>query len=77
MAITITTRGRGQRTADGLGVGSTQRQLEDAIPRIDCPKRGPKFACVPADRPAGGQTLFKISRRTGRVARVVVATPAD
>ena len=77
VAITITTRGRGQRTSDGLGVGSTQARLEAAIPRLDCPKGGPKFCLLPASRPSGGQTLFKISRRTGRVTRVVVATPAD
>jgi hypothetical protein len=66
----VTTRAAGDRTAAGIGVGTTGRALRAALPRARCADGA---GCV-LTAPDGTVTTFRL--RAGAVAAVRVAAPA-
>jgi hypothetical protein len=76
----VATAGPGDRTARGVGVGSTRRQVRNRVPDVRClnvPGPGPALAfCDRGQRRAGGPiTAFHI--RNGRVFLVTVGFVID
>lgn len=73
----VTTLGRGDRTAKGIGVGSSERSLRRAHPSVRCRTfEGTFRSCSTGEgNPGERLTDFFISR--GRVTRVIVGIVID
>jgi len=70
------TTGRGDRTARGVGVGSTRRAVRQRTPIVNCvPIPNGRICQTAAGLP--GQRLTAFFIRNGRVTRVVVAFVID
>lgn len=78
-AITFDTSGTAQRTANGIGVGSTRAQVRAKLPRARCKAndRGYNHCWIGRFGVAGATvTDFSINKR-GRVGRVVIGIVID
>jgi hypothetical protein len=73
----IETKGHRERTRRGVGVGSTEAQVEAGVPRVRCETfpGGYRTCYVGSYEPGMRVTDFQI--RDGRVVRVVVALVID
>jgi hypothetical protein len=72
----VSTTGRGDRTARGVGVRSSERSVRRRVPGVRCERFGNVRSCHTGEFEAGGRiTDFLI--RGGRVTRVTVAFVID
>lgn len=72
----VSTRGLGDRTTGGVGVGSSERTLRRRVRGERCETSGGSRLCYTGSlRPGGRNTTFFIRR--GRVSRVTVARVVD
>ena len=72
----VSTRSRTERTADGIGVGSTEAELTAAIPAVKCEMLGGFRSCTLGTlNPGHRVTDFSI--HAGKVSRVVVGFVID
>lgn len=72
----VSTGSRAQRTASGVGVGSTEAQLTAAIPAVTCESFGEFRSCtLGVLEPGRRVTDFRI--KNGKVNRVVVSFVID
>lgn len=77
-AFTFFTRGRSARTAQGVGVGSSEAYLRSALRGEVCRTEGGLRRCVIGrELPGRIVTSFAISTRTNRVTSVVVGRVID
>jgi hypothetical protein len=72
----VSTRSRTQRTAGGIGVGSTEAELATAIPAVTCETFGAFRSCTLGTQEPGRRvTAFDL--RNGKVSRVLVSFVID
>lgn len=77
-AFNVRTTSRGQRTADGLGVGSTEKQVLESLPRAECSDRHGYHYCAIGRLEVGKRyTSFVFSNATNRVKWVNLAIIVD
>ena len=70
------TLGRGDRTAKGIGIGSTEKALKQKHPSFTCESTGGlRFCHTGIGEPGERVTDFQIKK--GRVVRAVVAIVID
>ncbi|HEX6390583.1 MAG TPA: hypothetical protein VFZ89_14085 [Solirubrobacteraceae bacterium] len=73
VVFNITTRSRAQRTASGIGVGSTRKALQRAFPKAKCQNR---YCSIGEARPGKTVTSFFLSA-TFRVRQVALGIVID
>jgi hypothetical protein len=72
----VDTRGRGDRTAAGVGVGSTRQAVVNRVPGVSCQQiPGGRLCQTGSGLPGQRVTAFFV--RSGRVVRVVVSFVID
>ena len=72
----VTTTGRGDRTARGVGVGSTEARVAARVPGVTCETIAGSRSCHTGDFEPGA-TITDFAIRGGRVSRVTVAIVID
>lgn len=73
-AVSLT--GQTDRTATGVGVGSTEKQVKDGVPGVKCTTSGGPRSChVGSFKPGSRVTDFLV--RHGRVSRITVGFVLD
>jgi hypothetical protein len=76
--IAVSTRSAAQRTNTGIGVGSTEFEVESSIKGIRCrPRLGVRHCFKGQFRPGQRVTDFVISKDEGTVTKVTVAIVID
>lgn len=76
--VAVSTRSPRQRTNTGVGVGSTEFEVESSIKGIRCRNRFGARACIKGElRPGQRVTEFLISKADEVVTRVTVAIVVD
>jgi hypothetical protein len=72
----VTTSGLGDRTANGVGVGSTEQEVDSKLPAVQCETFGNTRSCHTGDFTPGKRvTDFLI--RNGKVFRITVGFVID
>jgi hypothetical protein len=72
----VTTRGLGDRTARGIGVGSTRTAVEQRVPGVDCNTFMGTTICQRGEG-LPGERITAFFVRNGRVVRVTVGIVID
>jgi len=72
----VTTTGRGDRTARGVGVGSSERTVRRRVPGVTCETTAGFRSCHTGDF-LPGQRVTDFAIRNGRVTRVTVGIVID
>jgi len=72
----VSTTGRGDRTARGVGVGSTERAVRARVDGVRCETIGGTRSCHTGDF-AAGERITDFLLRRGRVTRVTVGRVLD
>jgi hypothetical protein len=72
----IQTRSRGERTSNGVGVGSTKNDVAKKVRGVRCVDESGYEHCY-VGRWSGGQVITDFSLANGRVTRVVVGRILD
>lgn len=72
----VTTTGRGDRTARGVGVGSSEAAVRARVPGVTCETFAGFRSCHTGDL-APGETITDFALRNGKVRRVTVGIVID
>ena len=72
----VSTTGRGDRTAAGVGVGSSERAVRRRVPGVRCETFGTTRTCH-TNELAAGQRVTDFLMRGGKVRRVTVGIVID
>jgi hypothetical protein len=73
----VSTRGLGDRTARGVGVGSTRRAVRNRVPGVTCEPPSIGLRVCHTNEFVGGQRVTSFILRNGRVIRADVGVVID